>query len=569
MDALAILKSTGKLKTDNFFGGTWKQYTFFLYDNLIIYKDGSGSMVGEISIRGVGVEHAITSKGKKHCLQIRGHQKEHLIAFDEPTIDAWMQKINQANQVQRRQVPPKRPPGPSQQSQSTIVEYDLKQKEFKNLPKQWSVLLESSKISKDDQANDPQAVLDVLEFYAKQSVYLEEKEADVFKKFAQNRASKDIVEGTRQSKLVLTENDEEAILPHPATAPSKQPKWKTEIEKKRDTIVGNKIEEERPEDLERNKSEYSIGEVTQAVARVNIKKECNIPKDDPFYELKQKLWTTANYDQKPLDIYKNPQVIGKGASGSVYMAEGPDGELVALKEMKLAEQDRIDLIANEIIVMKESKHPNIVNYVDSFLVDNTLWVAMEYMQGGSLTDVIEHNFCTIPEPMMACIIKQTLLGLDHLHQRGVIHRDIKSDNLLISTTGDVKLTDFGFCATLTAEQAHRYTMVGTPYWMAPEVIRQVAYGPKADCWSLGVMLVELVEGEPPYLDEEPLKALYLITTIGTPELKHPERCSTGLLNFLGACLTVDPVTRPSAAELLKHPWLKCACRKQDLLRLLG
>ncbi|MCJ1306881.1 Protein kinase [Agyrium rufum] len=277
--------------------------------------------------------------------------------------------------------------------------------------------------------------------------------------------------------------------------------------------------------------------------------------------------------QDPAESYVKQKKIGQGASGSVYVAKilenaaspiaaaaykqhGPNGR-VAIKTMDLRHQQRKELIVNEIIVMKESMHQNIVNYLDAFLLDgqNELWVVMEYMDAGALTDIIEAN-PVITEDQIAAICRETTRGLEHLHAQEIIHRDIKSDNVLLDSHGHVKITDFGFCAKLTNAKSKRATMVGTPYWMAPEVVKQKPYDSKVDIWSLGIMAIELIESEPPYLNEEPLKALFLIASNGTPTLKHPEKISLALKHFLGACLCVDVKSRSTARDLLQHDFLR-------------
>ncbi|PNS18583.1 hypothetical protein CAC42_5122 [Sphaceloma murrayae] len=289
--------------------------------------------------------------------------------------------------------------------------------------------------------------------------------------------------------------------------------------------------------------------------------------------------------EKPLDSYNKQKKIGQGASGSVYVARiresatspkarqllrenGPRAQ-VAIKQMDLRNQPRKELIVNEIIVMKDSKHPNIVTFLDSFLQEETneLWVVMEFMEGGALTDVIDNN-PSIGEDQIATICLEVCKGLIHLHSQQIIHRDIKSDNVLLSSRGFVKITDFGFCAKLTDTRNKRATMVGTPYWMAPEVVKQKEYGSKVDIWSLGIMAIEMIESEPPYLNEEPLKALYLIATNGTPRLKKPEKLSKELKAFLSVCLCVDVKSRATAEELARHEFLRHGCNLNGLMELL-
>ncbi|KAH8666437.1 kinase-like domain-containing protein [Xylariales sp. PMI_506] len=260
-------------------------------------------------------------------------------------------------------------------------------------------------------------------------------------------------------------------------------------------------------------------------------------------------------DGDPREIYRNFTKIGQGASGGVYTGhERGSNRLVAIKQMNLEQQPKKDLIINEILVMKDSVHPNIVNFIDSYLCGGELWVIMEYMEGGSLTDVVTFNIMT--EGQIASVCRETLLGLQHLHSKGVIHRDIKSDNILLSLDGNIKLTDFGFCAQINEAHTKRTTMVGTPYWMAPEVVTRKEYGRKVDIWSLGIMAIEMIEGEPPYLTESPLRALWLIATNGTPQIKDEQNLSDVFRDFLYFALKVDPDKRASAHDLLRHDFMK-------------
>jgi len=220
--------------------------------------------------------------------------------------------------------------------------------------------------------------------------------------------------------------------------------------------------------------------------------------------------------------------------------------------------------------MKESIHPNVVRYQDSFIVDqNFLWVVMELMDGGCLTDVLEmYDQLPLSETQVAYVCLQTMRSLNYIHEGHRIHRDIKSDNLLLNTRGEVKVADFGYAAQLTQDKQKRNTVVGTPYWMAPELIRGHDYGVKVDVWSLGIMVVEMLEAEPPYLKFPPLRALFLITTKGIPPLQNPEKWSSGLHHFLGRCLEREVEDRAETKELLEMEFLSTACSREEFAEVV-
>uniref|UniRef100_UPI0023EC3D4D serine/threonine-protein kinase PAK 3-like n=1 Tax=Agelaius phoeniceus TaxID=39638 RepID=UPI0023EC3D4D len=244
----------------------------------------------------------------------------------------------------------------------------------------------------------------------------------------------------------------------------------------------------------------------------------------------------------------------------------PQALEVAIKKINLQGLGRKELTVNEIVIMKRYRSSSVVNYLDSYLLGEELWLVMEYMDGGALSDVI-HKTC-LSEDHIAAISRECLQGLDFLHSNDVIHRDVKSDNILLRTDGSVKLTDFGLSTQLTPEQSRPCLVAGTPWWMAPEVVTGQPYGPKVDIWSFGIVGIEMLEKEPPYWDQSHTSARRLIATVGTPKLRQPKLLSALLRDFLSCCLQTDEEQRWSAKELLQHPFVRFAEPASSLVPLI-
>ncbi|KAG0870480.1 hypothetical protein G6F16_006577 [Rhizopus arrhizus] len=274
-------------------------------------------------------------------------------------------------------------------------------------------------------------------------------------------------------------------------------------------------------------------------------------------------------EEDPHQYYADMTKIGEGASGSVYKAYAVQKEhtVVAIKQIHLRRQSRKDLIVEEVRMGQEKPfHDNLVKHVESFLWKHDVWIVMEYMEGGSLTDVVAHNCMT--EKEIAAICLELLKALDYLHSRGVIHRDIKSDNILIGPQGQIKLSDFGYCAQIDKIRSKRTTLAGTLCWMAPEIVQCKEYGPNVDIWSLGITAIEMVEGSPPHL-ENPQQAIQILKTQHTPpSLKNPEQLSPYFRDFLNQCLQFNAEDRPTAHDLLQHPFLSDAAPLCSLLPLI-
>ncbi|KAJ8683566.1 hypothetical protein QAD02_019358 [Eretmocerus hayati] len=269
----------------------------------------------------------------------------------------------------------------------------------------------------------------------------------------------------------------------------------------------------------------------------------------------------------PRENLENFLKIGEGSTGTVCIATDRNtGRQVAVKKMDLRKQQRRELLFNEVVIMRDYHHPNIVEMYDSFLVNDELWVVMEYLEGGALTDIVTHS--RMDESQIATVCLQCLKPLQYLHSQGVIHRDIKSDSILLTADGRVKLSDFGFCAQVSQELPKRKSLVGTPYWMSPEVISRLPYGPEVDIWSLGIMIIEMVDGEPPFFNEPPLQAMRRIRDMPPPKLKNSHKVSPRLQKFLEKMLVRDPAHRATAAQLLEDPFLMQAQSPSILIPLM-
>ncbi|KAI8823556.1 kinase-like domain-containing protein [Fimicolochytrium jonesii] len=267
-------------------------------------------------------------------------------------------------------------------------------------------------------------------------------------------------------------------------------------------------------------------------------------------------------------LFVKHERIGKGSFGEVYRGINRlTNEVVAIKILNLdTDDDEINDVRKEITMLSHCDSEHITRYHGAYLNETKLWVVMDYAAGGSMRAILKSG--PIDERFIAIIAREVLHALVYLHKyAAIIHRDIKAANILLTDDGKVKLCDFGVAGQITMSSLRRNSFVGTPYWMAPEIIRRAQYDYKADIWSLGITIIELATGNPPFADQDPRKAIFLIPRTRPARLEG--KFSSALREFLALCLKEEPEERPTAEELLKTKFVRSSPRgTAPLLELL-
>ncbi|XP_037116912.1 mitogen-activated protein kinase kinase kinase kinase 4 isoform X3 [Syngnathus acus] len=270
----------------------------------------------------------------------------------------------------------------------------------------------------------------------------------------------------------------------------------------------------------------------------------------------------------PAGIFELVEVVGNGTYGQVYKGRHvKTGQMAAIKVMEVTEEEEEEIKLEINMLKSYSHHRNIATYYGAFVKkgpvgqDHQLWLVMEYCGAGSVTDLVKKTKGNcLKEDWIAYICREVLRGLSHLHSHHVIHRDIKGQNVLLTENAEVKLVDFGVSAQLDKTIGRRNTFIGTPYWMAPEVIAcdenpESTYDYRSDLWSLGITALEMAEGAPPLCDMHPMRALFLIPRNPPPRLKS-KKWSKRFLSFIDSCLVKNHLHRPTTDVLLRHAFIR-------------
>jgi len=274
------------------------------------------------------------------------------------------------------------------------------------------------------------------------------------------------------------------------------------------------------------------------------------------------------------DVFKMIEVIGEGSFGTVilcrHIKKKKNYAIKIIDFTRDISEEEIEAELAELDVYREADSPFIVKFFGVYEKDTSLLIAMEFCSGGSVADIYEYCKTPLNEKQISSVAYCVVKGLEHLHGKNITHRDIKGANILLTQAGVAKLTDFGV-SKIQEKGTKMQTVVGSPYWMAPEVISIGTYDNLADIWSLGVSCIEMAEGGPPRGDQHPMRVLRMIPTLPPPSLKEPNKWSKEFQDFLGKCLQTKAQNRASCKDLLKHPFIKGAKKiyKKELKALVS
>ncbi|MGH0129387.1 UNVERIFIED_CONTAM: hypothetical protein FKN15_024116 [Acipenser sinensis] len=292
-------------------------------------------------------------------------------------------------------------------------------------------------------------------------------------------------------------------------------------------------------------------------------------------EKKKKQYEHVNRDVNPEDFWEIIGELGDGAFGKVYKAQNKQtGTLAAAKVIDTKTEEELEDYMIEIDILASCDHQHIVKLLDAFYYESKLWILIEFCAGGAVDAVMLELERPLTEPQIRVVCKQTLEALCYLHDIKVIHRDLKAGNILLSIDGDIKLADFGVSAKNTKTLQRRDSFIGTPYWMAPEVVmcetsKDRPYDYKADIWSLGVTLIELAEIEPPHHELNPMRVLLKIAKAEPPTLSQPSKWSAEFKDFLRKALDKNLDNRWNANQLLQHPFVTSVVDNKPLRELIA
>ncbi|XP_062288945.1 serine/threonine-protein kinase 10 [Scomber scombrus] len=297
----------------------------------------------------------------------------------------------------------------------------------------------------------------------------------------------------------------------------------------------------------------------------------------PTIEIKKKAkqYEHVHRDVNPNDIWAIIGELGDGAFGKVYKAQNKEtGALAAAKVIETKSEEELEDYIVEIDILAKCDHHYIVKLLDAFYHDNKLWIMIEFCPGGAVDATMLELDRGLTEPQIKVVCRQMLEALVYLHSMKIIHRDLKAGNILLMLEGDIKLADFGVSAKNTKTLQRRDSFIGTPYWMAPEVVmcetmKDAPYDYKADIWSLGITLIELAQIEPPHHELNPMRVLLKIAKSDPPHLEQPHKWSQEFKDFLRKALDKNPEARPTAAQLMEHPFVKSQTSNRPLRELVA